>query len=139
MSITNDPQGRQSPHEYEQTCAGIETRDGAHCAPVTGSAVRSAKAVLTDYVEAPLENGIYRLDIRGPQLDELWWACESDNRALYARIAHVNRLRDALQKIADEAVEHGEHNLESGRVRLPLGYTKILNLADAALNPPSGE
>lgn len=44
------------------------------------------------------------------------------------------RFREALQEIADEAVKHHEHNPVSGKDRLPAGYTKILNLADAALN-----
>lgn len=47
------------------------------------------------------------------------------------------RLRTALQAIADEANQHHEHNPISGKDRLPRGYINILNLADAALNPPN--
>lgn len=43
-----------------------------------------------------------------------------------------DRLTVALQKIADEAATHAEHNPVSGVDRLPLGYTKIINIARAA-------
>jgi hypothetical protein len=48
--------------------------------------------------------------------------------------ADSRRLREALQSIADEAVNHHEHNPESRKDRLPKGYTRILNIASTALS-----
>jgi len=52
------------------------------------------------------------------------------------------KMREALQAIADEAKEHGEYNSVSGVTRLPKGYTKIMNMAcdalEAALPPAEG-
>lgn len=59
-----------------------------------GSANRSAEAIIADLVEDPYENGSYRLDIRGKELDELWRAAERDNRSIYAKIIELNRLSD---------------------------------------------
>ena len=52
-----------------------------------------------------------------------------------ALLSENGRLRAALQSIAHEAQEHHEYNHSSGVTRLPIGYTKILNLASAALTP----
>lgn len=58
-------------------------------------------------------------------------------RAVEAALAAMTRLALrrglALDAIAEEAKEHPEYNQQSGKTRLPAGYTKILNLAcDAA-------
>jgi hypothetical protein len=68
-----------------------------------------------------------------------WWREKHWNAHHHSQemFKDVLRLRTALQAIADEASQHHEHNPISGKDRLPRGYTNILNLADAALNPPN--
>lgn len=52
-----------------------------------------------------------------------------------SHLARIEALERALRAIADEAVKHHEHNATSGKDRLPVGYSNILNIADGALNP----
>ena len=66
---------------------------------------------------------------------EKYWDAHRHSQEMFREVA---RLLTALQAIADEACRHHEHNPISGKDRLPIGYTKILNIADAALNPPNG-
>ena len=47
--------------------------------------------------------------------------------------ARIDVLEKALQAIADEALQHHEHNLADGVDRLPQGYTHILNIASEAI------
>jgi hypothetical protein len=85
--------------------------------------------------EADIQNAIAR--INGCEIG----ACETEEEViqeatqqLQEALTEVERLRTALQEIADETQRHAEHNPVSGTARLPIGYERILNVADAALN-----
>lgn len=58
-------------------------------------------------------------------------ALNARNKALEAEVAAKV---DALQRVADEAMRHHEYNPGSGKTRLPVGYARIANIADEALN-----
>ena len=87
MSTTNDPQGRQSPHEYDQTFAGTETRDGAHCTPVPGSEARCPKC-----------NGVgYHVRVRNFDTEDAdVWECQSPLCTAFGLLWHTPRPKDAL-------------------------------------------